>query len=171
MTMEKGTRTRLTTVFILLLVLATGSVLGVAVDRRLEARATSAQRLSTAPEGSLAGEGAAEGGEEGSETPRRRRLVVEQVGLTQSQQVQVDSIVASFRQQTRSLEEELRAELREAYMPLYRELVAETRTKIKSVLDEGQRMAYDSLLADHDRRREERRTRDSVPEAGGQGGA
>ena len=166
MGMEKGTRKRLTAVFILFLVLATGSVLGVAVDRQLEARATSEEGPVTA-RADRAREAVSAGEESG--TPRRRRLIVEQVGLTEGQKSQVDSIVGHYRQQMRSLEAELQAELQEAYTPRYRELLAETRSEIMNVLDETQRSAYDSLLVDHDRRREERRVRDSVPDSGGEG--
>ncbi|MGD2122425.1 MAG: hypothetical protein PVJ76_11805, partial [Gemmatimonadota bacterium] len=39
MTLQRGTRARLTTAIVLLLVLGTGMVLGMALDRQLEARA------------------------------------------------------------------------------------------------------------------------------------
>lgn len=169
MSMEQGTTKRLTTVFILLLVLATGSVLGVAVDRRLEARATPEEAGVSGPEASGTDAGSGANVDESVETPRRRRLIVEEVGLSEPQKIRVDSIVSHYRERNRSLQEELQAELQEEYRPRYRELVAETRAEIKKVLTGDQQRAYDSLLVEHDRRRqEERRTRDTLPSSGGQ---
>lgn len=166
MTMEPGTRTRLATVLILFLVLVTGSVLGVAVDRSLGARPVpGAAREGGSSEPAGAEDGRTEA-REGDQAPSRRRLIVEEVGLTEAQKSQVDSIVAHYRQQMRELQDELQADLQAAYMPRYRGLLAETREEIKGVLNPGQRLMYDSLLVEHDRRREERRARDSVSGAG-----
>jgi Spy/CpxP family protein refolding chaperone len=167
MSLEKGTRTRLTTVVILFLVLATGSVLGIAVDRRLDARGAVADARRRGLSGRGAGVDRAGAEEESEGTRRQRRLLVEQVGLTDVQKEQVDSIVAHYRGERDSLQARLEADLREAYMPRLRELLEETREEIKSVLTPDQRTAYDSLLVEHDRRREERRIRDSIPGSGG----
>jgi hypothetical protein len=171
MSMEKGTRTRLATILILFLVLATGSVLGIAVDRRLEARGSSEVEVS--PEGS----GQRSGGEEDDTTSgarsssNRSSLIVEQVGLSEAQHAQVDSIVSEYRRQMRSLhaevEEEVEAEIRQAYQPRYRVLLSEVRDEVRAVLTEDQRMAYDSLLVEYDRRREERRSQDSISDSRG----
>ena len=93
--------------------------------------------------------------------------MVEQVGLTDVQKEQIDSIVAHYRGKRDALQAQLEADLWEAYMPRSRELLEETREEIKGVLTPEQRTAYDSLLVEHDRRREERRSRDSVPDSGG----
>jgi Spy/CpxP family protein refolding chaperone len=168
MSLEKGTRTRLTTVVILFLVLATGFVLGIAVDRRLEARAGTADARWPGSGGRGPGVDRAGGrGQSADTTTRRRSLLVEQVGLTDVQKEQIDSIVAHYRGKRDALQAQLEADLWEAYMPRSRELLEETREEIKSVLTPEQRTAYDSLLVERDRRREERRSRDSVPDSGG----
>lgn len=158
MSVERGTRTRLATVFILFLVLVAGAVLGVALDRMVIGQDIAALES--------AGEGAAEGasGSRRGQSPSQRRLIVEQVGLSEMQKTQVDSIVSHYRQEMRVLAEELKEredELREAYFPRYRDLLDGTREEIKGVLTPAQRMEYDSLLAEHDRRIEERRNRPS----------
>ena len=155
MSMEQGTRTRLATILILFLILATGAVLGIALDRRIEARSPSASEASPQDEA------------EGEESPRRRSLIVEQVGLSPEQKAKVDSIVAHYRQEMRDLQDELQAELQQAYTPRYRGLLEETREEIKGVLTPDQRMEYDSLLVEHDRRRDERRDRDSISDSRG----
>jgi len=167
MSMEKGTRTRLTTVLILFLVLAAGSVLGVAVDRRLEGRAAPPVARERGVERGDPSGGNAEGGGEAGEPTRRRRLIVEQVGLSEDQKVRIDSIVDRYRQDMRDLQDELQAELRAAYTPRYRELLEQTRTEIKGVLSADQVVAYDSLLAERAQRREQHRA--SVPGSRGAG--
>ena len=161
MSIEKGTRTRLTTVLILLLVLLTGAVLGIAADRRLKSSAASSEIREDGTERGGAGEEGTQGEGEGGDSARQRHLIVEQVGLSEEQKVQVDSIVDEYRQRVRELQDQLQDELREAYTPRYRELLEQTRTEIKGVLSADQAAAYDSLLAERDRRREQRR--DSVP--------
>jgi len=167
MSMEKGTRTRLTTVLILFLVLAAGSILGVAVDRRLEGRVAPTLARESEMERRNPSGGSAEGGGEVGEPTRRRRLIVEQVGLSEDQKASIDSIVDRYRQAMRDLQDELQAELRTAYTPRYRELLEQTRTEIKGVLSPDQVVAYDSLLAERAQRREQHR--DSVPGSRGGG--
>jgi hypothetical protein len=161
MSIEKGTRTRLTTVLILFLVLLTGAVLGIAADRRLEGTVASSESRDGETERGRGSEGDTQGEEGGGDAARQRHLIVEQVGLSTEQKVQVDSIVNEYRQRVRELQDQLQDELREAYTPRYRELLEQTRTEIKGVLSADQAVAYDSLLAERDRRREQRR--DSVP--------
>lgn len=167
MTMERNTRTRLTTILILFLVLVAGLALGIAVDRRLEARATGRQGEWRSSGQARAGETRTGGERQGDEPSGRGRLIVEQVGLTEAQKAQVDSIVAHYRREMRNLQEELQTELQAAYMPRYRGLLEETRVEIKSILTPEQSTMYDSLLVEHDQRRGERRTRDSISEPGG----
>jgi Spy/CpxP family protein refolding chaperone len=167
MTMERSTRTRLTTILILFLVLVAGLALGIAVDRRLEARATGRQGEWRGSGQERAGETRSGTERQGDEPSGRGRLIVEQVGLTEAQKAQVDSIVAHYRREMRNLQDELQAELQAAYMPRYRGLLEETRVEIKSILTPEQSTMYDSLLVAHDQRRGERRTRDSISEPGG----
>jgi Spy/CpxP family protein refolding chaperone len=167
MRMERSTRTRLTTILILFLVLVAGSALGIAVDRRLEARATGRQGEWRGSGQERAGDTRTGGERQGDEPSGRGRLIVEQVGLTEAQKAQVDSIVAHYRREMRDLQEELQTELQAAYMPRYRGLVEQTRVEIKSLLTPQQVSMYDSLLVEHDQRRGERRTRDSISGPGG----
>jgi len=161
MSIEKGTRTRLTTILILFLVLASGSVLGIAADRRLQGRSASAEGREGEVERGRTGRDVGEGEGRAADSTRERHLLVEQVGLSEAQKTRVDSIVDQYRQRVRDLQDELQAELRVAYTPRYRELLEQTRTDIKGVLSPDQAVAYDSLLADRDKRREQRR--DSIP--------
>lgn len=165
MSMERGTRTRLTTILILFLVLLTGSVLGIAVDRRLEARASGGEAGWRGSEETRSAEGRRGGERQGEEGPRRVSIV-EQVGLSEVQKTQVDSIVAHYRREMRDLQEELETELQAAYTPRYRALLEETRGEIKKILTPEQRTVYDSLLVEHAQRREQRRPRDSISEPG-----
>lgn len=167
MSVEKSAKTRFATALILLLLLATGWIVGVAVDRRIwgmDGRGGGPRAAERADE---AGEDA-EAPEEGERSSSRRRgLIVEQVGLSDEQHEQVDSIVAHYRYQMRELESELEEELRGAYQPRYRELLEQTRDEIRAVLTPEQQMAYDSLLVEYDRRREERRRQSANPDSGG----
>jgi hypothetical protein len=80
-------------------------------------------------------------------------MIVDQVGLSEAQKIQVDSIVGFYRGQMRALHEEFD----EAYSARYRDLNREAREEVRTVLTEEQRVVYDSLQADWQRRREERR--------------
>jgi hypothetical protein len=73
----------------------------------------------------------------------------------------VDSIVGQFRTSLRALHRELG----DAYETRSGEILMDTRNEIMAVLNQEQRVAYDSLLAEADRRREERR-RDSTSGSG-----
>ena len=149
MSLDASTRTRLTTAAILGLVLATGGVLGVAVGPRLTAGSEPAEGQGDPEEGSREDRSSERSG-------RRRTLIVEQVGLSDVQKTQVDSIVSSQRAQMRALQ----TEFNEAYMPRYRDLIEDTREAVRGVLTSDQRTMYDSLLVEHDRRRQERRGQD-----------
>lgn len=165
MQMEQGTRTRLATILILFLVLVAGSVLGIAVDRKVGSGNATAQEMAGGGEDNPTEGDSARSRREGRETGRR--LIVEQVGLSEAQKTEVDSIVSHYRQRMRELEDELEDELRRAYLPRYRELMEGTREEIKGVLTPAQRMQYDSLLEEYDRRRQERHNRDSDSDSRG----
>lgn len=149
---------------VLFLTLVAGFLLGL-----VWSRTSSAQAEPTAPT-AVAAEEADE--ERGGET-RRRGLIVERVGLSAEQKVQVDSIVGHSRTMMR--------QLRADYRTGYGELIESTRSSIKAVLTPEQAAEYDALLTDFDRRREmedERERERSRSEArdrdrerdGGQGG-
>jgi hypothetical protein len=155
MSLARGTRARLSTVAILALVLGTGVVLGMALGPRFlpdeEVVEQEARRR-----------GGSQDERPGQDSQRRRPLIVEQVGLSEGQKTRVDSIVRSQRARMRALQ----SEFDQAYMPRYRGILEDTREAIRGVLTADQRTAYDSLLAEHDRRRQERRARDSISGSG-----
>ena len=138
--MDKAPRTRLLTALILSVVFGSGAIVGLALD----------QNLVAGPVEETEGEAAEE------RTERRRVPMYEQVGPNEAQMERIDSIVEEYRESMRSLH----LEFREAYNPRYQALIEETREAIKGVLDTEQAMAYDSLIAERDRRRAEREERD-----------
>lgn len=142
--MERELRTRLGSVGILLVVLASGVVLGVAWERR------------GASVGAEAAESEVRGGDEDEDRDRRgdddrrdRRRIVDRVELRPVQEDRVDSIVEIHKERMKALQREFREE----YNPRYWSLVQETREAIRTVLDADQEARYDSLLAEHDRKR------------------
>jgi len=155
MTLERKARTRLTTALVLLLVLGAGGVLGAALDRQLVAKGATgvefrhpdleadADRRGREPGDRSRGEG----------MERRGPLLVEQVGLSELQKTQVDSVVTYYRRQMRTLHDEFN----EDYMARSRELVQNTRNDLRSLLTSEQRAAYDSLLVESDTRWSQRR--------------
>ncbi len=165
MPVERSVRTRLITAMVLLLVLVAGMVLGVALERRLEARAVSAEDFREDREERIDREREERDRRPGDRSrdpsPRRRSLLVEQVGLTEDQKEKVDSIVGYYRERMRTLHEEFDA----VYSSRYAEILDSTRSAIRGVLDESQRAAYDSLLMEFDSRMEQRR-RDSIGDWG-----
>ena len=140
--MEPGSRIRLASAAILIVVFGAGTLLGVAWDRSLSADTTE-------------GVNAEAGEEKGGKERRRRTPMYEQVGPTPGQKVLIDSIVEHHRDAMQRLHEEFR----EAYNPRYRALIHDTRDAIKGVFTPEQAAAYDSLLAERDRSRRERESR------------
>jgi len=137
--MEKAPRTRLITALLLAVVFGSGLVVGLAVDKNL-----------------VAGPAEATAAEESDSTERRRVPMYEQVGPNETQKASIDSIVREHREGMKTLHREFR----EAYDPRYRALLEETRLAIRGVFDPEQATAYDSLLAEYERRRRERRDED-----------
>ncbi|GMR13473.1 MAG: hypothetical protein BMS9Abin29_1683 [Gemmatimonadota bacterium] len=144
MAMESGLKARVVTAFVLVLVFGSGVTAGLAWNRTPEA----AQMAEPGQAEHRGGE--REARERGDRSDDGRRpLLVEQVGLTGEQKAQVDEIVENSRRRMRSLEQDTR--------PQYRTIIEETRAAIKEVLTTEQRAAYEALLADRDRKREEHR--------------
>ena len=83
----------------------------------------------------------------------RRRLIVDNVGLSAIQKADVDSLVVFHRHRMSDLDQE--------FQPRYRAVIADLREEIKQVLTDDQRVQYDVLLAEHDATRAERRRGDS----------
>jgi hypothetical protein len=175
MTLERTTKARLTTATVLLLVLGAGVVLGVALDRQLEARRLASQETRR-PDGrpgmdarsrgfdSRSRDSSRDSSQARDPSQRRPSLIVEQVGLSDLQKEQVDSIVGYYRAQMRDLHEEFN----EAYMDRYRELSRKSREDVMAILTVEQRTVYDSLRAEWEIRRQEWR-QDSIPGNEGEG--
>jgi hypothetical protein len=142
--MASGMTARLATLVIFLVVFGAGLAVGVAVDRKVASAAD-------APVPSVVGEGesreAAGDEEEGEEDPpRERRMLIERVGLTPDQKLQVDSIVAVMGGRMSDLQKDYRRQ--------YWAVVDSSRASLKQILTMEQAVMYDSLLAESDRRRD-----------------
>ena len=141
--MEHHSRTRLVTAVMLAVVLASGVLLGFALDRILGAEPLEAAAENT-------------DGERRDRGRRQRTRMYEQVGPSTDQMVFIDSIVKDHRARMDGLHEEFRS----AYNPRYQALIQETREAIKEVFSEEQADEYQALLDDFDRRRAERNEKD-----------
>jgi hypothetical protein len=142
--MASGMTARLATLVIFLVVFGAGLAVGVAVDRKVASAAD-------APVPSVVGEGesreAAGDEDEGEEDPpRERRMLIERVGLTPDQKLQVDSIVAVMGGRMSDLQKDYRRQ--------YWAVVDSSRASLKQILTMEQAVMYDSLLAESDRRRD-----------------
>ena len=136
--MERILRTRLLTVVVLAAVFGAGLVVGAAAERGVAAEPATPAPVAD----SLA-------------APARRRPMYEQVGPDEAQKLLIDSIVGEYRASMKVLHDEFRA----AYNPRYQSLVDSPRTAIKAVLTPAQAHEYDSLVAEFERRRAERASR------------
>lgn len=137
--MERNLRTRLGTAAILLLVFASGSVVGMAYEGRVDA-APAAANVS-------AGEGE-DGKDEDEEGREERRRMIDRIELSAEQRAAVDEIVLRHRSRMDSLN----AEFRSVYYPRYFEIVDSTRGRILDELTPEQAATYQSLLDDWDSR-------------------
>lgn len=133
--MNSETRTRFTTLLVLLAVFGAGVAMGFALDRGIAIASPSADEASTK----------GEGGEE------RRGFIIDQLELPGPQRAQVDSVLDHYRGQMAALQDEFE----EAFRPRSREVVAQTRAAIRAILNEEQTAAYDSLIAERNRRSSE----------------
>ena len=151
--MEASQRTRLLSILLLALVFGTGVVVGVALNRTVEASPPAAE-IATADEADP--DGAERDDDEDDEDDgrrERRRPMYERVGeLSESQTRRIDSIVQHHRESMRTLQEEFEA----AYDPRYWAIIDSTRSAIMSVMTPAQAERYDSLLTAWDERRKER---------------
>jgi hypothetical protein len=136
--MEHGSRTRLMTAAVLVVVFGAGIMLGVAADGTLSA---------TTPD-----EVAAIDEQPEEEARRRRTPMYEQVGPDAEQSALIESIVLEHRERMDVLHDEFRG----AYNPRYQALVQDTREAILGVLSPDQAAQYQELLDGWDQRRAER---------------
>ena len=136
--MEHGSRTRLMTAAVLVVVFGAGIMLGVAADGTLSASPTdSSVAVTEQPK---------------EEAPRRRTPMYERVGPDAEQSALIDSIVLEYRAQM----DELHDEFRGAYNPRYQALISDTRETILGVFSPEQAAQYQELFEEWDRKRSER---------------
>ena len=136
--MEHGSRTRLMTATVLVVVFGSGIMLGVAADGTLSASPRdSSVAVTEQPK---------------EEAPRRRTPMYERVGPDAEQSALIDSIVLEHRAHM----DELHDEFRGAYNPRYQALVSDTRETILGVFSPEQAAQYQELLEEWDRKRSER---------------
>tara|TARA_B100000700_G_scaffold94066_2_gene106125 strand:- start:6050 stop:6496 length:447 start_codon:yes stop_codon:yes gene_type:complete len=140
-------RTKLTTVVLLLVVFGTGLLIGFAVGnegmRELEDDGTV-----------VAAE--VEVDVNSNEVESRRRRIYDQVEPNEEQLRVIDSIVTVHRGRTNALDEEMRAQLNRGF----RLILLETREAIKDVLTLEQAAEYQRLLDENDARRDARENED-----------
>ena len=143
--MGRESRTRLTTVVLLVAVFGTGILVGFAVDAEGDVLASEA-----APGETIVSDTAA------SEDRPRTRRIYEQVEPNETQLGLIDSIVTVHRARTNALDEEMRTQLNAGF----REILLETREAIKEVLTDEQAAEYQRLLDERDARRAARENED-----------
>ena len=135
--MGHGSRTRLVTAGVLVVVFGSGVLLGFAADTNLGAEQPS-EVVSVEPV------------EPDDEEPTRRARVYDQVEPTEAQDLLIDSIVAEHRARTTALDDELRAKYDEQFQGEFRGgfrvILLETRERIKGVLTPEQATEYQRLL-------------------------
>ncbi len=166
--MNQTLRVRLAATGVLVLVLVTGFLLGVAWDRTEEARTldTAASELSTAsssqdqpPVVDLSEDEGLDEAEGRDDEDRirdgrgRRPLIVHGVGITEEQEREAYELVDQHRERWRALSQQMEEE----YDPRFRALQLRVRESIRDLLSPEQALRYDSLLEAHDRREARKR--------------
>lgn len=137
--MEHGSRTRLVTALVLVVVFGSGVLLGFVADSNLGATTVeSADEIANSAE---------------ADEPRSRTRLYDQVDPTEVQRTQIDSIVSEHRALTNALDEQLRGEYRAGF----KVILLETREAIKGVFTPQQAAEYQRLLEEWDARPAEAR--------------
>ncbi len=146
--MEHGSKTRLLTAVVIAAVFGAGVLIGYAADSSLEAEPPDAV--------------AVEPDEVVGEEEERRSPIYAQLGPTDEQQAEIDSIIEVHRERTNALDKQTRRQLRQGF----REILLETRQAIRQVFPPEQGAEYQRLLDEWDERQAaereaERQGRDS----------
>jgi hypothetical protein len=137
-----GWQTRLATMAVLLLVFGVGVLTGIAGDRFAQRQAT--DLLAGLPQADGDDPSVAESPSD-EESPSRDRWIIHRVDLSPDQRVAVDSVLTYYRAQVRGFTDD--------YNNAYWSAVESTRDELREILREEQRVTYDSLLVENDRRR------------------
>jgi len=137
-----GWRARLATLAVLLLVFGVGVLAGIAGDRFVQRQAT--DLMAGVPQADGEDPSAAESTSE-EESSTRDRWIIHRVDLSADQRMAVDSVLGYYRAQVRALTDD--------YNDAYWSAVESTRDELREILREEQRITYDSLLVENDRRR------------------
>ena len=145
--MVQESRTRLTTVVLLLVVFGTGFLIGFAVDNEGMSELENDSSMMAAE---------VEVDTNVSEVEPRRSRIYDQVEPNEEQLRVIDSIVTVHRGRTNTLDEEMRAQLNSGF----RLILLETREAIKDVLTSEQAAEYQRLLEENDARRDARENED-----------
>jgi hypothetical protein len=142
-------RARAATVGILALIFGAGVLSGVAGDRLLGSDTSELQAgvpEGTPPRPDMPTTRDAPDAPDARSTEGRSNWLIHRVDLSDVQRVQVDSVLEFYRARIR--------ELTDTYNEAYWGTVQSTRDELRAILDEDQRIRYDSLLARNDRRRD-----------------
>jgi hypothetical protein len=139
--MSPDWRARLATLGVIVTVFAAGVVSGVAGDRMLASDAPDLEARVPDRDGDEDRDRDDDRDEDRSESG----WVILRVPLSDDQRAQVDSVLAFYRAQVH--------ELTDTYNDAYWSTVQSTREELRGILREDQRIHYDSLLAERDRRR------------------
>lgn len=134
--MERNARVRLTTAAILVLVFASGALVGMAATRGAD----------QAPVDVAAGGNEGASGEGESDTRQNRRRLIDRIDLNVEQRAAIDVVIAGHRARMDSLN----AEFRTRYYPRYYAIVDSTRGLIMDELTPEQATTYKDLLTDWD---------------------
>jgi len=135
---ESALKAKVVAVTALILLFESGVVVGLALDQVANANTIEGVRRDT----------------RGERDGRRRRMIVDNVGLSTVQKASVDSLVSFHRQRMSDLDKE--------FQPRYRTLIADLREEIKLVLTDDQRERYEVLLAERDAERTARHRNNST---------
>jgi hypothetical protein len=127
---------------VLLLIFGVGVLAGIAGDRFVQRQAS--DLLAGVPEGNVEDPARSDRSSDG-EPSSRDRAIIHRVDLSPDQRMAVDSVLSYYRAQVRGLTDD--------YNSAYWSAVESTRDELREILREDQRVTYDSLLVENDRRR------------------
>ena len=138
--MSDAARTRLISFALLIVVFASGAVVGAAMKSTIGA---------SEPIGEVAVRDGSESDQDDDDDGRRRTPMWELVGPSDQQRAAIDSVLGHHRSSMNILQSQFRS----AYNPRYWAIVDSTRASIRAVLQPAQAVQYDSLIGAYDDRK------------------